>query len=45
MILSMEGDAARGWTPGKPTVFLSTPANEHGADVLAGRPMDRVLLE
>jgi len=28
MILSMEGDATRGWTPGKPTVFLSTPANE-----------------
>ena len=28
MILSMEGDAARGRTPGKPTVFLSTPANE-----------------
>ena len=28
MILPMEGDAARGWTPGKPTVFLSTPASE-----------------
>jgi len=28
MILPMEGDAARGWTPGKPTVFLSTPAAE-----------------
>ena len=28
MILPMEGDAARGWTPGTPTVFLSTPANE-----------------
>ena len=28
MILPMEGDAARGWTPGKPTVFLGTPANE-----------------
>ncbi len=28
MILPMEGDAARGWTPGKPTVFLSTPAIE-----------------
>jgi eukaryotic-like serine/threonine-protein kinase len=28
MILPMEGDAARGWTPGKPTVFLSTPATE-----------------
>ena len=28
MILPMEGDAARGWTPGKPTVFLSTPALE-----------------
>ena len=28
MILPMEGDAARGWTPGKPTVFLSTPAHE-----------------
>ena len=27
MILPMEGDAARGWTPGTPTVFLSTPAN------------------
>lgn len=24
----MEGDAARGWTPGKPTVFLGTPASE-----------------
>jgi serine/threonine protein kinase/Tol biopolymer transport system component len=31
MILPMEGDAARGWTPGKPTVFLSTPANEGAA--------------
>jgi serine/threonine-protein kinase len=28
LILPMEGDAARGWTPGKPTVFLSTPAAE-----------------
>ena len=28
MILPMEGNAARGWTPGKPTVFLSTTANE-----------------
>ena len=28
MILPMEGDAARGWTPGTPTVFLSTPAAE-----------------
>jgi len=28
MILPMEGDDARGWKPGKPTVFLSTPANE-----------------
>jgi Tol biopolymer transport system component len=45
MILPMEGDAARGLTPGKPTVFLSTPAIRVDADVLAGRPMDRVLLE
>jgi hypothetical protein len=30
MILPMEGDAARGWTPGTPTVFLSTPAAEAG---------------
>jgi hypothetical protein len=28
MILPMEGDAARGWAPGKPTDFLSTPAAE-----------------
>jgi serine/threonine-protein kinase len=28
MILPMEGDAARGWTPDTPTVFLSTPATE-----------------
>jgi serine/threonine-protein kinase len=28
MILPMEGDATRGWTPGTPTVFLSSPANE-----------------
>jgi len=28
MILPMEGDAARGWTPGRPTVFLATPATE-----------------
>ncbi len=28
MILPMEGDAAGGWTPGKPTVFLSTSAVE-----------------
>jgi WD40-like Beta Propeller Repeat len=27
-ILPMEGDPVRGWTPGNPTVFLSTPANE-----------------
>ena len=26
MILPMEGDAVRGWTPGKPTAFLTTPA-------------------
>ncbi len=30
MILPMEGDVAGGWTPGKPTVFLSTPAYEAG---------------
>ena len=30
MILPMEGDPERGWTPGKPTVFLSTPAYEAG---------------
>jgi eukaryotic-like serine/threonine-protein kinase len=28
LILPMEGDATRGWTPGTPTVFLSTPAIE-----------------
>ena len=28
MILPMEGEAARGWTPGTPTVFLGTPSNE-----------------
>ncbi len=28
MVLPMTGDAARGWTPGAPTVFLSTPAGE-----------------
>ena len=28
MILPMEGDAARGWKPGKPTIFLGTAANE-----------------
>ena len=28
MILPMEGDATRGWTPGTPTVFLSTPTTE-----------------
>jgi serine/threonine-protein kinase len=28
MILPMEGDATRGLSPGKPTVFLSTPALE-----------------
>ena len=28
MILPMAADAARGWTPGAPTVFLSTPAHE-----------------
>jgi eukaryotic-like serine/threonine-protein kinase len=28
MILSMNGDAARGWTPGTPTQFLGTPASE-----------------
>jgi len=28
MILPMEADAARGWTPGTPTIFLGTPADE-----------------
>jgi len=28
MILPMEGDATRGWRPGTPTAFLSSPANE-----------------
>jgi serine/threonine-protein kinase len=28
MILPMEGDDASGWTPGKPTVFLNSPAEE-----------------
>ena len=28
MVLPLDGDAVRGWTPGKPTVFLSTPATE-----------------
>jgi Tol biopolymer transport system component len=28
MILPMEGDEVRGWTPGKPTVFLSNPATK-----------------
>ena len=30
MILPMEGDAAKGWTAGTPTVFLGTPATEVG---------------
>ena len=34
MMLPMEGDATRGWTPGTPTVFLNTPANE-GAPVFS----------
>jgi serine/threonine-protein kinase len=28
MVLPMEGDATRGWTPGTPAAFLSTPATE-----------------
>src|SRR5262249_11172813 len=28
MILPMDGDETSGWKPGKPTVFLNTPANE-----------------
>jgi Tol biopolymer transport system component len=28
MILPMEGDEASGWKPGKPTVFLNSPADE-----------------
>jgi Tol biopolymer transport system component len=28
MVLAMEGDPARGWTPGRPTIFLGTPAAE-----------------
>ena len=28
MMLPMEGDAVRGWTPGTPTAFLATPAIE-----------------
>ena len=31
-ILPFEGDAKAGWKPGKPTAFLSTPANETAAD-------------
>ena len=27
-ILPVEGDALKGWTPGKPTVFLNSPASE-----------------
>jgi Tol biopolymer transport system component len=34
MLLPMEGDATRGWTPGTPTVFLGTPAAE-GAPVFS----------
>jgi serine/threonine-protein kinase len=30
LILPMEGDAAKGWKTGTPTVLLSTPANEAG---------------
>ena len=30
MILPMEGDAAKGWTAGKPTVFRGTPTLEMG---------------
>jgi serine/threonine-protein kinase len=30
MILPIEGDENSGWKPGKPSVFLSTPANEVG---------------
>ena len=30
MILPMDGDAAKGWKPGTPTVFLGTPAQEVG---------------
>jgi serine/threonine-protein kinase len=29
-ILAMEGDAQRGWTPGKSSVFLSTPVTDVG---------------
>ena len=29
MILPMEGDEKSGWKPGKPSVFLSTPATEY----------------
>ena len=28
LMLPMEGDEASGWKPGKPTVFLNSPANE-----------------
>jgi Tol biopolymer transport system component len=31
MILPMERDASRGWTPGTPTVFLGTPTSEGSA--------------
>ena len=30
MILPMQGDAAKGWTAGTPTVLLGTPAHEDG---------------
>src|SRR5262249_2854971 len=29
MILPIEGDEKSGWKPGKPSVFLNTPANEY----------------
>ncbi len=45
MILPMEGDATRGWTPGTPTVISEHAGQRSDADVLAGRPLDRVRLE
>ena len=45
MILPMEGDDPQGLTPGKPTVFLGTPGDPGVSDVLAGRPLDRLLVE
>ena len=45
MILTMEGDEASGWKPGKPTRVLEQPVRGARTNVLARRALDRILVD